>query len=128
MAIRLYYKTIITFALVVYAWLIADEVRSTSSAFSSYTTRAHGIIVKTKASFSLEVLANCSARSEFFICLWFLNLKPSATNWIKTKEKIASFKKVRKWKTAVTGISPLGRSAPLSKVADIPRNIASQRG
>ena len=46
MAIRLYYKTIIPFALVVYAWLIADSVLPTSLGISSYTTRAHGIIVK----------------------------------------------------------------------------------
>ena len=46
MAIRLYYKTIIPFALVDRIWLIADSVLRTSSAISSYTTRAHGIIVK----------------------------------------------------------------------------------
>ena len=40
MAIRLYYKTIIPFPLVVY---MAD---SYELIMSSYTTRAHGIIVK----------------------------------------------------------------------------------
>ena len=46
MAIRLYYKTIIRTIRSRRIWLIADSVLRTSSAISSYTIRAHGIIVK----------------------------------------------------------------------------------